>query len=201
MSVEPTAGRGYFVAGLFLAIILLIVAISGFYSTNWYSQSESGFGITISMDYGLSQVEGTIGPTTVSLDYDDIQSQSTVSSPIIDVADRTRGIMTFGLIILAIFMLLAGLGAAGRAGDAVRRATPIAGYLAGLIFLVAAIYFAIYFPDAVADDNSSDVSGSLGAAWTAVLLGSLLMLIGAEITRRAPSGEDYYMPYEDYPTV
>ena len=46
----------------------------------------------------------------------------------------------------------------------------------------------------IAEESSSDSNGSLGAAWSAVFLGSLQLLLGAELTRRAPSNADMYEP-------
>jgi len=175
------------------------VVVVGFYSTSWYSSSESALGYTVSLDYGLSKMEGSVGITTVAMDYDDVEGQTTVSSPIIDTANTMKGILIFGLILLVIFIILALVGAMGRAGHSLRRAIPIVGYLAALIFLVATIYFAVAFANAVNEESSSDSSGSLGATWSAVFLGSLLLLLGAELTRRAPSDADMYEPRPYYP--
>ena len=182
-----------------LAIIVLIILVMGLYSTNWYSLDETVFGSAVTMDFGLYEVESSSGVATIVIEYDDIDSGSVESSDIVDVATLTRNILIFGLIFLVIFMIMALVGALGKAGDFLRRATPIVGYLAGLIILVGAIYFAVVFPDAVEEDGGQAESESLGTAWTVTLLGSLLLLVGAEITRRAPSEYDYYEPSPYYP--
>ena len=197
-AVPPTGGRGHFVGGLVLAMLLLIAVIVGLYSTSWYSNSEQSLGYSVSLDYGLSEMEGSIGFTTVEFKYEEYESQSVLSSPIIDTAGRTKGILFFGLIFLVIFMLLALAGAMDKAGDSLRRATPYIGYFAGLILLIAVIYFAVAFPNAIEEEGGTESTGSLGAAWYAVFLGSLLLLVGAEITRRAPSEYDDYEPRPYY---
>jgi len=171
----------------------------GLYSTNWYSLDETVFGTVVTVDFGLYELESSSGVATVVLDYDEFDGMSIESSPTIDVAILTRNILIFGLIFLVIFMILAFVGALGRAGDFLRRGAPIVGYLAGLILLVGAIYFAVAFPDAVEEEGVQSESESLGTAWTATLLGSLLLLVGAEIIRRAPSEYDYYEPSPYYP--
>ena len=55
--------------------------------------------------------------------------------------------------------------------------------------------------DAVEEESGADASDSLGAAWMAVFFGPLLLLVAAEIIRRAPSQYDYYEPRPYYPTV
>ncbi len=184
-----------------LALIVLIMIVVQVYSTSWYSHEESVYGTSVSMDFGLYKLESAAGIATIEIDYDEFDSQTMGTSPTIEVAKRTRNILIFGLIFLLIFMVLALVGALGKAGEFMRRATPIVGYLAALIVLVAAIYFAVAFPDAVEEESGAGDSDSLGAAWTVVLVGSLLLLVAAEVTRRAPSEYDYYEPSPYYPTA
>ena len=184
-----------------LAILVLIVVAVGLNSTSWYSQTESAFGITFDIDYGLYEAEGSYGMTTVKVKYDDVESQSTVSTVVVHTAERTRGIIFLGFFLLAVFTLMAFVAALGRGGTFLRKATPAIGFMAGLVLLAASIYFAINFPDAIEEESGSEASGSLGSSLYGLLFGSLLLLLGAEISRRAPSDEEmdmldpyYYQP-------
>ena len=192
---EPRGGRGHFIAGLLLTLLVLIVAIVGLYSHSWYTQSTQSMGIGVTMNYGLWGVEGDAGILTVDFTYDELQSQTGTGSPIIDVARLTRTLLMFGMILLVVFLLMAVAGALERAGEGLRRAMPIVGFLAGIVLLLTAVYFAVAFPDAIEEDSGGTApSGSLGGAWFGLMLGALLVLLAAELARRAPAEYEDYSP-------
>jgi hypothetical protein len=181
--------------GLVLGIFVLVIIIVGLYSISWYSNTEElPWGGSISLTYGLYDVEGTMDYTSVELSYEEIQSQSTTTSVVVSVAERTRGIVFLGLFFLGLFIILALLGVLDKGSGFVGRATFVVGYMAGFFLLVAAIYFAIAFPNALEEENGTEPSGSFGGAWLTVLFGSLLVFLSAEVIRRKHSDHEVYNP-------
>jgi hypothetical protein len=185
MYAEPIP-KGRIAVGGVLGIVGLILAIIGLVSVGWYTfEIEDIFPMEAS--YGLSEVEISLaGLGTERASYDEAMGNE--SSAAMDSATNTKWILVGGIIIVAIFIVLAFVAIFGFLRGSMTWLPVFIGIAAGFVILIASIYFAFTFEAGIEEDSGTSIdevssNAGLGLMWILVLVAGILVIIGGGLTK------------------
>ena len=190
--------------GSILPILSIVFIIIGMMTTQWYVLSDEStlnwMGVTTEMefdlDYGLTKakfyimmdVDGTTNTLEDEVEYKDVDNDDSVEY--IGYAKTTRMLMFIGIAIIAAFTafgIVAGVGLLASMGTIGRFLPMVIGLVAFALLLVGLLYFASNFGAQIEEDfdyayGEMPDSAGVGGSWYMVLVGAILLLVGALLT-------------------
>lgn len=183
------------VLGSVLGIVALVLVLVSLFSYGWYkiTYEEEFFGVTADMSFSLNEVRVEVGDETEDTELTDEMGE---------LSDATMTLLIVGLSIAIVFIIFGFLGAFGVVGGKLRFIPMLIGLIAGIIIVIAAMYYATGFADAFKHDSGLseeelDVFDmSMGSSMFLALIGGIICIVGAVMTmqRRTPATMTYMPP-------
>ncbi len=174
--------------GSVLGIVAIVLVLVSMFSFGWYKATyeEEFFGLTADMSFSLGEVRVEMGDEKEDTELDDDLGK---------LSDATMTLLILGLVMASVFLILGILGAFGVGGGMLRLVPMVIGLIAGIIVVVAAVYYAVGFMGAFEHDtglSEGDIEGfqmSVGYSVYLALFGGILCIAGAVMTvqRKAPA--------------
>ncbi|UCC93929.1 MAG: hypothetical protein JSW25_04490, partial [Thermoplasmata archaeon] len=179
--------------GLLIALLGLILVVTAMAMFSWFVIEISEEGYDMTQRFGLRKLEitseGFGEPIKETASYTELTQEMEDQIVTDDVVRNTWWTLLMGVIVAAFFILFAFLALLGIVRGTVTWVPVLTGLVAGILIVVATSYFAIAFQDALEEDMGQELtetegsSFGIGAAWYLALVGGILILLSALLTK------------------
>jgi len=179
--------------GATLGIVGLILVLVALLSISWFVIENEDTGYDTRMEYGLREVHfeyNIMGESDdITRTYAGWEEEAGLELESGKVAGRTWSLLLTGAILAAIFVLLALVSLIGMFRGGMTWLPIILGVVAGILLLVAVVYFGIAYQSALEDDMDmklselDNASYGMGSMFYVALAGGVLVLIGALMSK------------------
>ena len=172
------------VVGATMGLLAVVLVLVSMFTVGWYKVSYEevipGEELDLEFNMGLSKVRAGITGETEEEEYEDNTAMKEVGS-------TTMVLLVVGLVFAIMFLILGSIGALGVGGDTMHIVPMLTGLVAGVILLVATVYFAAAFPDAFDEDTgvtAEDIQldRTVSYSFLMALFGAILCLLGGVMT-------------------